>query len=72
MGQITKEELQRRYDEVKVAIKGAWSQGYAEGLDPNFLLADMKDFIAGDTELGRMDHFVELTFAEWKQENGIA
>jgi hypothetical protein len=72
MGQITREELQRRYDAVKVAIKGAWSQGYAEGLTPEFLLADMKDFIAGETELGRMDSFVELVFAEWKGEQGIA
>lgn len=68
---ISAVELQRRQNELEQVLWTAWDKGYSEGLEPNYLLADMQDYVASQTELGRMDAQMKFFWERWKKNRGI-
>ena len=69
---ISASELNKQYAELEQVIWAAWDKGFSEGLTPDFLLADMQDYVANGTELGRMDATVSHFWKRWKENRGIA
>lgn len=61
------EQLQVAYEQFKAAIFKTWDSGYAEGLDEEFMLADIKDFVANQNDGDRMDATVDMLWEEWKK-----
>lgn len=49
------------------AVLKAWNTGYAEGLDEEFMLADIKDYCATINDGERMDAKVDALWAIWKK-----
>jgi len=64
-------ELEEKYKNMEKTMWDAFDEGYANGLHPNLIKADIQDFVAG-TETGRMDSTVELIWLNWKLARGIA
>lgn len=71
MAGISSEELRKRYVELEQVLWQAWDKGYDEGLTPEFLLADMVDYVATQTELGRMETTIQTIWEAWKRNRGI-
>jgi len=64
-------ELEEKYKNMEKTMWDAFDEGYANGLHPNLIKADIQDFVAG-TETGRMDSTVEMIWLNWKNARGIA
>jgi hypothetical protein len=52
------------------AVFKTWDTGFAEGLDEEFMLADIKDYCAMLNDGERMDAKVEMLWDLWKKNRG--
>lgn len=68
--EMTQDELKESFGDFRESMFKAWDAGFAEGLELDFMLADIKDFVAA-SEVGPMDNVVEYFFKEWRDYRGV-
>ena len=67
---MTAEDRAALYLKLKTDVFKAWDAGFAEGLEPAFMLADTKDY-ANQGDGDSMDHVLDLFMDDWKTSRGV-
>ena len=64
------EDYKAAWANFKAVVFKTWDAGFAEGLEEDFMLSDIKDVCADQNDGVRMDATVEALWAEWKAQRG--
>ena len=67
---IYMEEIKTLYEAFEESVFACLDTGYEEGLELDFMYADLSDFVA-DTDLGEMDCTMEMLFKKWRETRRI-
>lgn len=54
----------------ETAVWMCFDNGYSAGLEPDYMLAEIKKEVAG-TELGSMDFSLDILMDKWKEDRGL-
>ena len=54
----------------ETAVWMCFDNGYSSGLEPDYMLAEIKKEVAG-TELGSMDFSLDILMDKWKEDRGL-
>lgn len=64
------EDMEKAYEVFEETVLTCFDNGYASGLTPEFMLADIKKEVA-ESELGNMDYTIDQIMLKWKEDRGM-